>query len=110
MQPQNKSESSATTPRRRPSDDKILQIAEDKDDDARSESIASLSQHGVSLDTIQRIEKKNKLEEQARSRNQHMLDKQEYLREIEQHNRLAEGIRTLFISNMNKPILANTVV
>jgi hypothetical protein len=38
-------------------------------------------------------------------RNQQILEKQEYLREIEQHSRLAEGIRTLFISNMNKPIM-----
>lgn len=59
LQPQNKSESSATTPRRRQSEDKILQMVDDREDDARSESIASLSQHGVSIETIQRIEKKN---------------------------------------------------
>lgn len=47
---------------------------EREEDDERSESIASLSQHGVALETILQIEKKKQLEEEARNRNQEMLN------------------------------------
>jgi hypothetical protein len=64
----------------------------------------------VSLDTIAQIEKRNKLEEKAKNRNLEILGKQEYLKEIELHQKLAEGIHLLFMSNNGRPILVSQVM
>lgn len=82
----------------------------DEVDDSRSESILSLSQHGVSFETIQKIEKKHKLEGEARNRNNHILERQEHLMDVEQHLKLAEGIRSLFTANSGKPLMVDKVL
>jgi hypothetical protein len=69
-----------------------------------------LSQAGVSATTIAMIERKNQLEGNAKKNVQEMLGKQEHLREIDQHCKLAEGIRMMFMERNGKPISMSIVL
>ena len=66
-------------------------------------------QHGVQ-DVINLIEKKNKLEDFARNRNQQYLVPQEHLKDIEMHLRLDDGIRGLFSNFQGKLILLTDIM
>jgi len=55
-----------------------------------------LSQHGVSQDTINMIARKQQIGESAKKLNEERLEKNEFIRDVQQHQRLAESIRAIF--------------
>lgn len=91
------------------SDGNILQNS-DIMSEQRESDIECLSQHGISAQTLNMIQTKEKLEDEAKQRNMKNLEKETYKRELHQHLRVAEALRGLYIDQKKRVIFLNEVI
>ena len=69
-----------------------------------------LSQHGISEETFNMIQTKERLEDEAKQRNIKNLERQTFKRELQEHLRVAEALRHLFFDKNIKVIYLNEVI
>ena len=75
---------------------------DEQQDEEMDPDVEVLSQHGVSEETANMIKHKQDLEAEAKQRNEEMQEKEAHKRKIDEHFRVAEGMRSLFISRDKK--------
>ena len=76
----------------------------------RESDIDVLSQHGISAQTFNLIQTKERLEDEARQRNMANLEKESDKRELQEHLRVAEALRLLFMDKNTRVIYLNEVI
>ena len=69
-----------------------------------------LSQHGVSTETATLIKHKQDIEMDVKERNEKMQEQVSHIRMIDEHIRVAEGIRSLFINRDKKGMWQTEVI
>lgn len=78
------------------------EYSDEKSDEEMDHDVEVLSQHGVSEHTATMIKHKYDLETEAKQRNEKMQEKEDHKRKIDEHFRVAEGMRSLFINRDKK--------
>ena len=68
----------------------------------REQQIEALSQHGVNEETANKIILKQELEKEAKQRNDKMQEEAIQKGQIEEHIRIADGMRTVFMTKEKK--------
>ena len=76
----------------------------------KEEDIDCLSQHGISAHTFKMIQTKEHLEDEAKARNQQNLVKDEKKRELQEHIRVAESMRQLFLDKQTRSMFLNQLI
>lgn len=74
------------------------------------EDVECLSQHGISAHTFNMIKTKERLECEAKARNQSSLARDTEKREMQEHIRVAEAMRVLFKDKIKHAIFLPEVV
>ena len=68
----------------------------------RNEDFECLSQHGISAETFNLIQTKERFEDQAKQRNIEVLEKATYKRELQEHLKVAEAMRCIILERQSK--------
>ena len=67
----------------------------EKGSDYQQSEFECLSQHGISAETFNLIQTKERIEDEAKQRNLMSLERQNEKRELQEHLRVAETLRTI---------------